>query len=459
MKKYDCIVIGGGIGGCQFAERASKAGYKCAIVEKNKLGGTCLHSGCIPSKSYLSVANLLQKQKTLLQNEVLDKQAEVCFSKLYLQQKSIVHALQEGMRDSLLNAGVDIYMAEALFKSKEDKIVQVNEEVLQGERIVLAIGSKPRIPDIEGLEEEIKSEIVVTSDSLFDIDMLPENLVIVGGGVSGVEIAYAFASFGSKVTLIESFDCILHNFSDEVSLTASKILKNAGVSIITGSHITSICEGTVVYEDNKGAEQIIDTDIVYLSVGREVPETEILSGLKRTKNEFVWTSDSFETSQKDIYAIGDMIGGYMLAHEAMMQADNLLDFIQDKKEENRCKSIIRSVYISPEIAQVGYSENELKDKGIPYNSHKISMNYSGRYVAIQGEMNSTGWLRIFFDSNDVMIGATMSSTYAAEIAMTLQVLIQNQADCRKVLEMNFAHPTESEIIKKCVEEYLTLKGM
>jgi dihydrolipoamide dehydrogenase len=453
MKKYyDLIVIGGGVAGCEAAEYASSKGLSVLLIEKDKIGGTCLNSGCIPSKYYLSIAHELGSIRE--KGKVFTGEIGLNYNSLVQQLKGLVDSLREGMKVSLKSSKVEVLMAEAKIKDLGKEIViTANEEEYFAKDLIIAAGTESAVPDIEGIEDEIQNGFVLTNSSLFQMDKLPESIVIVGGGVSGIEMAYAFNTFGSDVTIIEATDRILREFDYEISLDIKKGLEYKGIKFILNSRAKEICEGCV-FVDAMGEEKVFECDKVYLCIGRKITCTEILQGLiPLNEKNFIGTDENYAAKAEHVYAIGDVNGKSLLAHSAIYQAQAAVNSICGFEREPCSALVPKIIYISPECIQVGETEESAKVKKLSFETITVSMNYSGRYVATIGKMSSEGKLKLLIDKNHRIIGASMVSCYASEIAMTLNLFITCSTTCDEILKYVFAHPTEGEIIRKCILLY------
>lgn len=453
MKKYyDLIIIGGGVAGSEAAEYAAGMGLSVMLVERDKIGGTCLNSGCIPSKYYLSIAHELESVRA--KKEIFSGEIALNFSSLVKQLKSVVNSLRDGVSSSLKSSNVEVLLGEAkINKLGEEIIITVNEEEFSAKDLILATGTETAMPAIEGIEDEIRNGFVHFNSSLFHMDNLPESIVIVGGGVSGIEMAYVFKEFGSEVTIVEATDRIVREFDYEISLDIKRILENKGIDIVLNSKVTDICEGSV-FVDAMGEEKVIECDNVYMCIGRKINCTQMLQGLiPLNEKNFIWTDENYLTKAEHVYAIGDVNGKSLLAHSAIYQAQMAVNAICGI-ENKQCSAIVpKIIYISPECIQVGETEESARAKKLCFETVSISMNYSGRYVANKGKMSSEGKIKLLIDRNDRIIGASMISCYASEIAMTLNLFISMGVTCDEILKYIFAHPTEGEIIRKCILLY------
>lgn len=441
--KYDIVVIGGGVAGCEAAMLASEQGFKVAVVEKDKIGGVCLNSGCIPSKTYLASAHRI------------DRRYDFDYKKIYEQKNKVVELLRNGMIARLNGFGVDIIYGYGEYTNDNDNIsVNVtgqNPVSVQCDKLIIATGSKTATEYFDGIEDEISDGFVCTNQELFEMEDLPHSMVIVGGGVSGVEMADCFASFGTKVTILEKQDEILSGNDIDIVAACRKMLNREGIDIITSVDIEEICEGTVFYNDSQGNGNEIMCDRVYLCTGRKSVR-DICEELP------LRDSTQFQIKNNNIFVIGDAAGGIMLAHKAMEDAKRIVSLIiaddcYADLDDNKNILIPKSIYTSVEFAEVGISDNGHLDYD-QYSVEKVSMNYSGRYVADNGGMDNTGFMKLIFDKNHRLTGACVASNYACELVGIFEILIKEKKRAEDILNYILPHPTEGEIIKTCARQYL-----
>lgn len=452
--RYDLIVIGGGIAGTEAAIHASDGGLTTALIERVCIGGTCLNYGCIPSKSYLSDAHRLYEIRSITDISRLDKRE--LFHDTWKRTQNAVEYLREGMVTSLKGAGVDIIIGTGKIRDyKEPFEVEVNDRVLVTDRIIIATGSRPIVDHCKGIEDEINEGFVFTNETFFGLDALPSRLVIVGGGVSGVEMAVAFSTFGTSVTVLESKNEILSGWDDDVVTFMRTILKKSGVLVYTGVRVEEISEGTVLYYSESGTEHTEECDAVYLAAGR-MGYRVWDDNLSVDDRGFFKVTDSYETNIKNIYSIGDAAGGMMLAHKAKMEAKKCVNRVLGIDSDITRTIIPRVIYSFPECVQIG----ECSPQDSSLTSQRISMNYSGRYVASLRETEVSGFIKLYFDLEHRISGAVVVSNHAAEISGLLTVLVTDKVRCDKIHKYVYAHPTEHELIGLCAEMYMNthMKG-
>ncbi|MFA6801068.1 MAG: FAD-dependent oxidoreductase, partial [Acholeplasmataceae bacterium] len=311
MKNYDVVIIGGGPGGYVAAIKAGQSGLKTALIEKEVVGGICLNHGCIPTKALLKSAKVYQQFLHAKSYGLTVGNVGFDWQAILDRKNVVVKKLTTGVGFLLKKNGVDVYQGLGVVKDKNT--VEVNKETLKTKNLILATGASPIVPPIPGLKEAYEKGFAKTSRELLTIDNVPENLVIIGGGVIGVEFATVFSSFGSNVTIIEKLDGILPMMDEDIRTAYTKTLKKDGINIFTSAEVKAV-EGTnVVYLVN-GKEEKVKADTILVSVGMRANSNglEVLN-LKMNKAS-VETNDQLETSVKGVYAIGDLNGKYMLAH-------------------------------------------------------------------------------------------------------------------------------------------------
>ena len=442
MKQYDVIIIGSGPGGYVAAIKAGQKKLKVALIEKEAIGGVCLNWGCIPTKSLLKSAKVYQQfMHAKDYGLVVDKKnVGYDWDAIIKRKNNIVKRLTGGVSMLLKKNGVDIYegTGEVLSKHK----VKVNDETLETKHLILSTGASPVFPPIDGLKEAYDSGLVKTSKQMLDIDHVPENLVIIGGGVIGVEFATIFNSFGTKVTIIEREQQILLNVDDEVRDTMMKVLKRNKINILTGATVTEVKKDAVVYTTNDGSKDV-EADSVLLSVGMKA-NTSSFEALKlKLKRGFVEVNQHMQTNESSVYAIGDVNGEMLLAHVASHQGIIAVEHILGNEEEINYKQIPSAIYSFPEISQIGYTEREVKENGWEYKVSKFPLQANGKALS-QNERD--GFIKVIATKpyNEIVgvhIVAENASDLISEALMTMK--LEGTAD--EIAHAVHPHPTISEI--------------
>jgi len=443
MKTYDILVLGGGPGGYVAAIKASQSGKKVALVEKEVVGGICLNHGCIPTKTLLKNAKVYKTVKQALDYGVLVN-GDINFDwSLMLKRKDlVVKKLTMGVQGLLKKNGVDVYQGYGKVLSSTK--VLVNNEELETKNLILATGASPIMPPIPGLKEAYENKIAMTSRELLKITDAPKRLVIIGGGVIGVEFATIFSSIGTKVTIIERLDGILPMMDDEIRNQYTKILKKDGIEIIVNANVKLVSNNLVTYElDNKDYQ--IETDTILVSVGMK-PNSENLEvlNLKLEKGAVV-TNEYLETSQKGVYAIGDLNGKYMLAHvashEGLVAVSHILGNTKMKMDYLK---VPNAVYGHPEIACVGLTEKEAKEKGLDYKVSVFPLQASGKALA---DNEKDGFIKLIVSNQyKEIIGAHIMSSNASDLISEIGVTLELEGTAYEIAHTIHPHPTISESI-------------
>ncbi|RCX12335.1 dihydrolipoamide dehydrogenase [Anaerobacterium chartisolvens] len=451
---YDLIVIGGGPAGYLAAERAGHAGLNTLLVEKRFVGGVCLNEGCIPSKALLYSAKVLdyarhgEKYGVTAQNVVFNHEAVIA------RKNKVVKTLVSGIKSKLKKNKVTVVEGNGSIcgKSPEGYQLKVNDQLYTGKRLLVATGSMPVIPSIPGVREGMEKGTVMTNREILDINEVPSSLVIVGGGVIGLEMASYFNSAGSRVTIIEMLDRIGGYTDREISEILMKNYEKKGIEFKLGCRVVEVKDGSVVYECN-GERLSSPAERVLMSIGRR-PVTEGL-GLETIGVELemggIKTDERGKTNIPEVYAAGDVNGRSMLAHTAYREAEVCINNILGKKDIMRYNAIPSVIYTNPEVGCVGETEETAKQKGIEYEAAKISMMYSGRYVAEND--GGDGICKIIVDKkHKKLIGVHMIGSYASEIIYGAGIMIETEMMVKDIKEVVFPHPTVCEVIREGIFE-------
>ena len=436
MTNYDLIVIGAGPGGYVAAIKAAQLGKKVAVVEKNKIGGTCLNVGCIPSKSYLQHAHWLLSLEEGKKHGVDTTLNALDFSKMVDRKNGVVQTLQSGIQHLFSSNKIDYIEGEAALVSKT--CVKVAEKALHAEKILLATGGKPFVPPINGIEHAHYN----TTDTFFSMAELPKKLVVIGGGIIAVELAFAMKPLGVDVTLLEVAKDILLTEDPEARKIIKKKLSKMGIAITTSAKIDQVTDKEVIV-----AGKAVAYDRLLVAAGRK-PDLTLASQLEIELDEasrFVRVNNTYQTSIPSIYAIGDVIGGYQLAHVASQEGIRAVEamfgterFPVDKTSVPRC------LYTSPEVASFGLSEEEAKAQ---YQDVVVKMMpFSGNGKAIAA-METDGFVKIISEKHyHQILGAVIVGSHATEMIHTILAVKEAEGTIDELDEMIFAHPTLSEVI-------------
>lgn len=450
--EFDLVIIGGGPGGYPAAIRAAHFGYKVAIIEKYKLGGTCLHYGCIPTKVMFEssvITKILNNSKDF---GIKCENFTINFQQILSKKTQLINQLENGIRNLLKNNKITVINGHGKLQDPNTiKVYQENSEelVIKTSNIIIATGSKPLIPNIPGIE--LKG--VISSNEIFNLSELPSKLTIIGGGVIGIELGCIFNTLGSEVNIIEMLPNILPTIDNEITTYYSKIIKKEGIKLFLDSKV-------ILLEKEPNTEKIITrfknlknnntetiiSDLVLVSIGR-IPNIDDL-GLENCGIELIdkkiKVNEYLETNVTGIYAIGDVIGGIMLAHvatfEGLIAVNNILNKNKVKVEYNVIPNCIFSI---PEIASVGFTEDELKQKGIKYKIGKFP-NLANSRSLIMGE--TRGFTKIICDENNKILGVHIIGPHATDMISEASLAMKNNLTINDLIKTIHPHPTLSETI-------------
>lgn len=451
---YDLIVIGGGPGGYLAAERAGNAGLSVLLFEKRALGGVCLNEGCIPSKALLNSAKIADYAKNGKKYGVIAENVSIDHKAVVKRKDKVVRTLVAGVSMKMKKNKVTVINDEAVIqgRSADGFIVKTKDNEYTAQRLLIASGSVPSMPPIPGLDEGYRNGFVLTNREILDITEVPENLVIIGGGVIGLEMASYFNSAGSKVTVVEMLDHIAGPTDREISTILFNSYKKKGVDFRLSAKVTEITDKEVIFETKDG-RQSISADKVLVSIGRR-PHTEGL-GLEKigveTEHGKVKTDGYMQTNIPGVYAVGDVNGVSMLAHTAYREAEVCINNILGKRDIMRYNAIPSVIYTNPEVGCVGETEETAKEKGIDVEIVKLPLTYSGRYIAENTEMDGIAKV-IIQKKYRTILGVHMVGSYSSEIIYGAAMMIESEMRVEDVRQIVFPHPTVGEVLKEIMWE-------
>ena len=452
MEIFDLLVVGGGPGGYLCAERAAQEGMKVAVFEQKALGGTCLNEGCIPTKTLLNSSKMYRHAK---ESEVFGVTAEnVTYNhEAVIERKNkVVATLVAGVGSTMKANKVTVVKASAVIKGKSENgfAVEADGTVYEGKKLVIATGSETVVPPVTGLKEGLERGFVVTNREVLDEKTLPEKIVVIGGGVIGLEMAYYFASVGVSVTVIEMMPKIAGATDPEICKVLTDAFVKKGMEFKLSCKVLEIKEKSVIYEEN-GEKIEIACDKVLLSAGRK-PSTANIGietlGLEMDRAAIV-TDRHLCTNVSNVYAIGDCNGKLMLAHTAYREAEVAVNHMVGKSDEMRYDVIPSVIYTDPEVASVGYSLDAAKEKGMNVKEVKLPLSYAGRYLA--ETEGGKGFIKLVVDTDkNRLVGCHMVGSYASEIIMTATMMVDTELTPNRLKKLVFPHPTVAEIIREAI---------
>ena len=447
--KYDVAIIGGGPAGYTAAERAAAGGLSTILFEKNALGGVCLNEGCVPTKTLLYSAKVYDTIKHAQKYAVKAENPTFDFSKIIARKNKVVKKLTAGIRMKMTEHGVVVVNGEAEIKGRAaDGTITIacGEETYEAANLLLCTGSETVIPPIPGLAE---TEYWTSREAL-QTKELPASLVIIGGGVIGMEFASFFNSMGTEVHVVEMLDKILGPMDKELSEMLQAEYAKRGIKFYLGHKVTAVHGGEVTVE-KEDESFVISGEKVLLSVGRR-PVTKGFGletlGVEPFRNG-IKVNQYMQTSLPNVYACGDITAFSLLAHTAVSEAEVAVKHIQGKAGDGMSyKAIPGVVYTNPEIAGVGKTEEELQAEGIPYAVKKLPMAFSGRFVAENEQGN--GVCKLILAEDETVIGAHLLGNPASELIVIAGLAIEKGMKADELRSIVFPHPTVGEIIKEAL---------
>lgn len=453
MNEYQLIVIGAGPGGYEAAIRAAQLGLTTALVENRQVGGTCLNRGCIPTKALLHAAALYRGVQEFESVGLCAQGVSFDIQKVHDRKNQVIEQLRSGIEQLIKANKIDLYQGTGTLTGPHSVTVATGEGPVElaGENILVATGSKPSRPPIPGLD---LPHVGTSDEFLFLEDKLYENLIIIGGGVIGVEFASVYQSFGCKVTIVEAMDRILPPMDREISQNLAMILKKRGVAIHTGAMVERLeetPEGIACHFTQKGKEQVVTADGVLVAIGRR-PNTDGLFAegfsVEMERGRIV-TDEAFRTSVPSIRAIGDVTAKIQLAHMASAQGLTAVELIAGKEPSICLTAVPGCVYTDPEIATVGLTEEECKEKGIAVHKGKYIMSGNGKSIIEQADR---GFIKLLFDEKtDVLLGAHLMCCRATDLISELSTAIVNKLTSKELSSVIRPHPTFTEAVTEAVE--------
>lgn len=451
---YDLMILGGGPAGYNAAERAAHEGMKVVLFEERALGGVCLNEGCIPTKTLLNSAKLYSSALHSADYGVTVTGAAFDHPAVVNRKNKVVKTLVSGIGAKMRGAKVEVIEATAKLtgKSADGFTAEAAGKTYSASKVLICTGSEAVVPPVPGLREAVAAGLAVTNREVLDLPALPKAAVVIGGGVIGLEMASYFATVGVDVTVIEMMDKIAGPTDKDVSVTLQKNLEKLGIKFVLGAKVVGVTgkagDGKVSYEkDGKTVE--VPANVILVSTGRRARTAGI--GLEAvgviTERGAIVTDESGRTSVPGIYAAGDVNGKSMLAHTAYREGEAAVNTMMGKKDAVDYRAIPAVIYTKPEVGCVGETVESAKAKGIDAKGYKLTLKYSGRYVAeVEG---GDGFVKIVVDNaHRKIIGVHMIGSYASEIIYGAAAMVAQEQRVDDVRKIVFPHPTVCEVIRE-----------
>ena len=452
-EKFNVVVIGGGPGGYVCAIRLAQLGFKTACVEsRGSLGGTCLNVGCIPSKNLLNLSENFHKAKNFSNLGIETGQLKLNIEKMMKNKDKAVTVLTKGVEFLFKKNKVTYFKGTGSFKSPNQISIiddKKKETILEAQKIIISTGSEPvSLPNVK-----FDEKIILSSTGALSLNSVPKKMIVVGGGYIGLEMGSVWSRLGSEVHVIEFLDHITPGMDKEISKEFMKILTKQGISFHMQTKVESIknnkTSAKVFLMDKDGKKKELECDVVLISVGRK-PNTKNLKldsvGVLLDEKKRIKVNKNFETNIKNIYAIGDVIAGPMLAHKAEEEGIAVAELISGQSGHVNYEVIPGVIYTSPEVATVGKTEEQLKSLGIKYKVGKFPFIANSRAKAIN---EPEGFVKILADEKtDKILGVHMIGPHVGEIIGEVAVAMEFGASSEDVARTCHAHPTFSEAVKE-----------
>ena len=451
---YDLMILGGGPAGYNAAERVAHSGMKVILFEERALGGVCLNEGCIPTKTLLNSAKLYTSALHSADYGVTVGDVKFDHAAVIARKNKVVRTLVSGIGAKMRGAGVTVVTATAklVAKGASGFTAEAAGERYEAKNVLVCTGSDAVVPPVPGLREAVASGLAVTNREVLDLETLPRRISVIGGGVIGLEMASYFASVGCEVTVVEMLDKIAGPTDAEISRSLQKSLEALGIKFILGAKVCEVSgtpgAGKLKYERD-GAAVALDADVILVSTGRRARTAGL--GLEelgvRLERGAVVTDDSGRTNIPGIYAAGDVNGRSMLAHTAYREGEAAVNTMLSRTDRVDYLAIPAVIYTKPEVATVGETLESAKAHGIDAEEHKLTLKYSGRYVAeVEG---GDGFVKIVIEkTHKKVVGVHMIGSYASEIIYGAAAMVASEQRVTDVQKLVFPHPTVCEVIRE-----------
>ncbi len=447
----DLAIIGGGPGGYVAAERAGAKGLSVILFEKRELGGVCLNEGCIPTKTLLYSAKIFDYAKHGDKYGIHVTDATFDFGKIMARKDKVVKKLVAGVGSKMKAHKVTVVKGEAMIKGRSSEGIEIscNGENYHAKNLLLCTGSEAFIPPIPGVREA--GDIIVTNREILSLKEQPKSLVIIGGGVIGMEFASFYNSLGTEVTVVEMLPEILGGLDGEISKMLREMYTKKGIRFNLSCKVTEIKGNEVIYVNPEGVQASAKGEKILMSVGRRaVTQGFGLENLGvETDRNAIKVDDKMRTNIPNVFAAGDVTGFSMLAHTASREGEVVVNNLTGRPDSMRYNAIPGVVYTNPEVAGTGLTEEQAKKEGIAYKIAKLPMAYAGRFVA-ENEGGSGICKVLIGEKYGEVLGVHMLGNPCSEIIYGACMAIEQEMTLKEMEEVVFPHPTVSEIFKETI---------
>lgn len=449
---YDLLILGGGPAGYHAAQQAAARGLKCVLFEERALGGVCLNEGCIPSKTLLHSAKLYEIcAGGAAKYGVESKGAVLNHAAALARKNKLVRQLTAAVAALLRNAGAETVSARAAVEGRSGDgllLVSAGGKLYEGRNLLIATGSRAALPSIPGLAEAAASGFALTNREILSLGERPGRLLILGGGVIGLEMAAYFRAAGTETTVVEALPQIANGLDPELAALLRRDMEKRGIRFLTNAKCVAVSQGGIDVELSAGTREALAGDKLLVAVGRRLNADGIgleTIGLNPDARGAIPTDDRMRTAVEGVYAAGDVDGTSMLAHTAFREAEVAVANIAGEDARMSYAAVPSVIYTHPEAASVGETLASATDKGISAREIKLSMRHSGRYL-VENE-GGAGVMKLVLGPDDVILGAALVGDPASEIIATMAVAVQRRMTCGELTEAIFPHPSVSEIFR------------
>lgn len=443
---YDLAIIGGGPAGYVAAENAGARGLRTVLFEKRELGGVCLNEGCIPTKTLLYSAKMYEHAGGGKKYGVTAENVAFDYKKIADRKTKVVRKLVAGIKMKMENHGVEVVRGDAFIENGDASCIRITcgEQSYEAARLLICTGSEAFVPPIAGIEGNTD---VLTNREILALTEAPASLVIIGGGVIGMEFASFYNSLGVPVTIIEMLPEILGGMDKEISEILRGIYTKKGVKFCLGCKVTAVEGNTVHYTDGEGNNLTAEGDKILVSVGRRpVMRGFGLENIAVEAERGIKVNEYMQTTMPNVYAAGDVTGFSLLAHTASREAEVAINHITGKEDKMEYNAIPGIVYTNPEVSSVGLSEEQAAAQGLEYKVSKLPMTFSGRFVA-ENE-GQTGLCKIITSPQGNILGVHLVGNPSGEFICAACMAITHHLTAEEWRRTVFPHPTVSEILKE-----------